>query len=740
MGARTVCPCCDASAFAALRARKGDWLVQCWLEECSSCALNGACGLLAGFLGRPKVSRVGVVYTEEEFAKLTQPLAMAVCTPGVKAATTTATFQQVANRLWNSGSTDHHYLKQVSPTIMSALYSGKDVKTGGGPLPCCSHWERVATERRITPDRPTKSRGDKDSHDGVKGPRADDPPNGGNDDDDANARGAMAADQEGTSETSHVDDAGMVWGVDMTDAEDKKIRGRIIGPCPHGAPVIYANTPSCLEHGINKRMVEKKLPFTPTPEDRARIGSLVGAFIKGHRKGKNNMPGLFSDKNIDNWCAAHPELFDCKSNKWTDKRFETSVANLLTDVAPEYKFTGSIKAESMAVGKAPRVLIADGDPGQLMALLTVKCIEDIVFEHFEGKSIKHRSKEAAMQSVVDALRRPNKKKTAIVEGDGTAWDARCGSEIRGITENPIIEHVTARLMQTCIIPAVWLEEHEKAGKADTLKLFMKTKRSTYRPKIDAIRRSGHRGTSILNWLVNFILWHSSVFKDPGCFANPRCMNGVDSEGKQRWFHAFFEGDDSIVGTDELPAPLIAKIKSFWTRCGFEMKLIFGKSTAEFTGFIFGVDELGLTGDHLPDPVRGMRTSGVSASRVAIESNAGRAQVGRDAMLARAQANKKCGMLCQHYLKLADMWAAEADLPKKVSHETEMQLYGHKSDDGLAYGELVDSIRDCYQDDGLELLGKLGYAVSEDEATTFKMWPASLEGASLLESLPLCLRA
>ena len=306
-------------------------------------------------------------------------------------------------------------------------------------------------------------------------------------------------------------------------------------------------------------------------------------------------------------------------------------------------------------------------------------------------------------------------------------------------------------------------EHKKAGESKNLKLFMKTKRTTYRPKIDAIRRSGHRGTSILNWLVNFILWHSSVFKDPSCFANPRCLNGMDIEGKQRWFHAFFEGDDSIVGTDELPATLIAKIKAFWTRCGFEMKLIFGKSTAEFTGYIFGVDEQGLTGDYLPDPVRGMRSSGVSSSRVAIESDLGRAQVGRDAMLARAQANMKCGMLCQHYLKLSDMWAQHPGLPQTVDRETEMQIHGRvwephpgqihitdreiethllgrESGDGLTYSELVENVRDCIQDDGLELLGRLGYAVSESEATTFKMWPASLDDDSLLGSLPECLRA
>lgn len=342
-----------------------------------------------------------------------------------------------------------------------------------------------------------------------------------------------------------------------------------------------------------------------------------------------------------------------------------------------------------------------------------------------------------MKDVVAALRRPGKKKTTVVEGDGKAWDARCSAEVRGVTENPIIEHVTARLMETCIIPASWLAEHERACKATTLKLFMKTKRQTYRPKIDAIRRSGHRGTSILNWLVNFILWHSSVFQHPACFANPKCLNGLDVEGKQRWFHAFFEGDDSIVGTDELPATLIAKIGSFWTRCGFEMELVFGASTAKFTGYTFGVDEKGLTGDHIPTPCRGIRNSGVSTSRVAIESDAGRAQVGRDAMLARAQANMGCGMLCQHYLKLAEMWSVHPDMPRKVSHETEMQLFGRESEDGLAYCELAETLRDCVHDDGLELLNRLGYAISEGEATALKQWPASMDGESLFACLPEC---
>lgn len=207
-----------------------------------------------------------------------------------------------------------------------------------------------------------------------------------------------------------------------------------------------------------------------------------------------------------------------------------------------------------------------------------------------------------------------------------------------------------------------------------------------------------------------------------------------------WPHAFFEGDDSIVGTDALPATLIAQIKAFWLRCGFEMKLVFGKSTAEFTGYIFGVDEKGLTGDHLPDPVRGIRNSGVSSSRTAIDSDAGRAQVGRDALLARAQANRKCGILCQHYLKLSEMWAVHPDLPQKVDRETEMQLYGHESEEGLEYTELVETVQDCVNDDGLELLERLGYPISESEATAFKQWPASMDSDSLLESLPECLKA
>ena len=200
--------------------------------------------------------------------------------------------------MWNTGSSDHHFLRQVSPIIMSSLYSGEEVRVGGW-ISCGSKLERLAKETRITPDRPP----DKTiaSAQGGGSPPPPPPPedggapNGGNTDTDADVRGEMAADGSCTQLTSFVDQAGLIWGVDKDDAEDKQVRGRIIGPCPFGKPVIYANTPACLKEGISKRIKEKKLPFLATDADKQRIGKLVSAMMFGiKKKGGGSLPVLFS--------------------------------------------------------------------------------------------------------------------------------------------------------------------------------------------------------------------------------------------------------------------------------------------------------------------------------------------------------------------------------------------------------------------------------------------------------------
>jgi len=66
-----------------------------------------------------------------------------------------------------------------------------------------------------------------------------------------------------------------------------------------------------------------------------------------------------------------------------------------------------VKLEPMPEGKAPRMLIADGDEGQVLALLTICCIEDLIKKHMPKKTIKGLGKRKAMERIAAELRVPN---------------------------------------------------------------------------------------------------------------------------------------------------------------------------------------------------------------------------------------------------------------------------------------------------------------------------------------------
>ena len=179
-----------------------------------------------------------------------------------------------------------------------------------------------------------------------------------------------------------------------------------------------------------------------------------------------------------------------------------------------------MKLEAMPEGKAPRMLIADGDEGQVLALLTICCIEDLVKAHFPKKHIKGQAKADAMKMVCEELRVSTQvfnkakkgaddgrlgsdgKMTSIFEGDGSAWDTTCGPEIRKITENPIILHVASILKAVMAEPACWVDAHAYISTVEKLSITFKKNGEFAKIVLDAIRRSGHRGTSVLNWWCN----------------------------------------------------------------------------------------------------------------------------------------------------------------------------------------------------------------------------------------------
>ena len=110
--------------------------------------------------------------------------------------------------------------------------------------------------------------------------------------------------------------------------------------------------------------------------------------------------------------------------------------------------------------------------------------------------------------------------------------------------------------------------------------------------IAAIRRSGHRGTSCLNWWMNFTMRHVALFEDLGEFLNPDKRRGKDVTGMLRWLHSAVEGDDSFLVTSPKIEPgkeLHTRVLQFWERNGFNVKIELRETAALFVGFKFCLD-------------------------------------------------------------------------------------------------------------------------------------------------------
>jgi hypothetical protein len=148
-------------------------------------------------------------------------------------------------------------------------------------------------------------------------------------------------------------------------------------------------------------------------------------------------------------------------------------------------------------------------------------------------------------------------------------------------------------------------------------------------QIKAIRRSGHRGTSVLNWIINFVLTHVAIFqnpfeagKKPGGFLDPHTTSKVDRWGKRRMFKSAFEGDDSIYAVSPRLTPTeIDDVQKFWTRCGFNMKLFQRRKVAEFTGWKLGLDNGKPVWSACgPDLLRNLTNCGYTTSQAALQEH------------------------------------------------------------------------------------------------------------------------
>lgn len=536
--------------------------------------------------------------------------------------------------------------------------------------------------------------------------------------------------------------------------------GVLTGPCA-GPPNMYTNSIENVREGIKNRLTlkQKNCTWKKGGLEYKRVGRMVRGIIAAK--------GPLSEKKVMAWLNTHPILSDLRSKKWSEERATRQIEQLCQTVDPSFKLSTAVKVENMPEGKAPRFLIADGDAGQVMALLAVKCLEELLFEHNEIHSIKHAGKRKAMERLVKGYSsipewRVRDHGATFLEGDGSAWDTTCNETVRGLIENPILEHIGRIIAVTTLIPESWNKAHEEVNSRSMLKLFFSKNGQFFKEAIKAIRRSGHRGTSVLNYLINWVMTICSLFVEPERFIDPDVRVSTDVAGVKRWFYGGWEGDDSgsqtspklimlsedarrkldsgaltyadFVDKDKLITENVVKAShlalNFWSDAGFHMKFVFACKRATMVGWHLHLrtTEDGSTvpsGIMAPELPRALKMN-VTTSRVcvdALESGdlKGFTMVASAANLARAA--DFAGIVpsvSKKYLEYAD----RLNSTNYVDRELGMRVNGEE-------GVSADSVRDeiNIRNSAIspsmeeEICRKLGYDYTSDELLAFntRLW-------------------
>lgn len=401
----------------------------------------------------------------------------------------------------------------------------------------------------------------------------------------------------------------------------------------------HTSTTEKVGEAIEERINKKFVPFDMTDQDRAELESLTNALCEEIKLSP-------SIEKIASWL-----LFgDLKSKKWSISRAEMALNCLMWRLLPEYQFTAAIKLEPMPKGKAPRMLIADGDAGAVMSALTIGVLERYLCKYHKHKTIKGMPKAKRMAAICrEAFEMKDSAEAHeafMLENDGSAWDTCCSSILRNLTENGLLDVMFDKLYHF-FVPYNWYQApRKKADRATMHTLCVKTNkvkldawrngcnfsqaeaakimcRKDFKIKILSIRRSGDRGTSILNFVVNLICWAWVLSGESGhsiVHQNGKVVHDVF--GTKRRFKIWLEGDDSLLwltGRPFLKAEL-EELEARWTKLGHRPKLFMRRDgdVAEFCGWKICVNKYGLDeSTAVPDVPRLLKNAGYSTSKEAV---------------------------------------------------------------------------------------------------------------------------
>jgi len=419
--------------------------------------------------------------------------------------------------------------------------------------------------------------------------------------------------------------------------------------------VFYESTPKRIEQAIDERITQKHVEFDMTDQDREELTAVTDHFCDEIRESD-------AIDRIASWL-----LFgDLKSKKWSITRAEMQLNVLMWQLNPDFSFSAAIKLEPMGIGKPPRMLIADGDAGAVMSALTIGVLERYICRYYKHRTIKGKPKASRMAEICrQAFELKNHGmnlepglplgagsteafEAFMMENDGSAWDTCCKQILRALTENRVLDVLYDKLYKF-FTPYNWFQEaRRKADSKKTYKLQMNTNKvdvcayttgSRYTQDelakvmckrrttacIDSIRRSGDRGTSILNWLINIICWAWVLCGRTGVsivHANGKVC--IDIFGTRRRFKIWLEGDDSLLwltGHKFTPAELEV-LGARWTKLGHRPKLFQRKKgdVAEFCGWKMIVTEHGLDeATAMPDVPRMLANAFYTTAKDAVQA-------------------------------------------------------------------------------------------------------------------------
>jgi len=395
-----------------------------------------------------------------------------------------------------------------------------------------------------------------------------------------------------------------------------------------------------------------------------------------------------------------------KPKKWSSKRMVDTLLRLNKEYnikVPEAFIKNEIIVKT---GKAPRIIINEGPERCVENLRMVYIVENVIFEQVAKEmNIKHQDKKRVFDEICKLHQRKVKvsssmagktptniktKDTTFIGIDQTSFDmSETYSEGDGTKGLLSAEMKIMMKILRVINPDEmdWmnarLSERESESKFNFVVEYCKGYQELFRIRTKRRRHSGDRGTSVFNWIVEFLSTVTSIFKYPEAvvkaIGNKRNWinhNGerihwvfitrfVDSKGAPIYssFWGLFEGDDGFIRVDQRLLDHISGIERNFNDLGLTCKLEFSKNktyVVEVVGYHVLVHDGCLVfengGAFMPMFNRSLIKSGWTLSKAAL------ADVGKSYYLSKAsEMQGKCKFLYDYFSEVAASWQSGRQL-------------------------------------------------------------------------------